>query len=483
MKLGQTSVVHFGSNIVASILGFAATVYIARMLGAEPLGIYHLSVGLVSWLAILGNVGISDAITKRVSEGTEQGEYVVAGTTIIVGMFVVTACGIFLLRGQVVDYVGYPVIGYLVLVLLAHLSNGLLNSLLVGFHLVHVSGALSPIRTGGRAVAQIALVAAGISTVGLFIGHLVGYFVGIAIAAYYVIKCVPTVSLPERRHFGRLTDFAKFSWLGGLQSQMFSYTDIVVLGFFVSSGLIGVYAVAWNIAHFLILFSGTLQTTLFPEMSSISASEEPQAVARIVEQSLAFGGLFIIPGLFGGLLLGNRILRIYGPEFPKGTAVLAVLIVANLFMGYQKQLLNALNAVDRPELAFRANAVFVGINLSLNVVFVYLYGWLGAAIATVGSVAISLLVAYHYVSGIISFGVPYREIANQGAAALVMTAVVYAGLTVENTYHLLGHNFATVLVLVTVGAAVYFVALLVLSTEFRTTVGRNLPMLDPYLPG
>jgi O-antigen/teichoic acid export membrane protein len=298
-----------------------------------------------------------------------------------------------------------------------------------------------------------------------------------------VIKCVPTVSLPERRHFDRLTDFAKFSWLGGLQSQMFSYTHIVVLGFFVSSGLIGVYAVAWNIAHFLILFSGTLQTTLFPEMSSISASEEPQAVARIVEQSLAFGGLFIIPGLFGGLLLGDRILRIYGPEFPKGTAVLAVLIVANLFMGYQKQLLNALNAVDRPELAFRANAVFVGINLSLNVVFVYLYGWLGAAIATVGSVAISLLVAYHYVSGIISFGVPYREIANQGPAALVMTAVVYAGLTVENTYHLLGHNFATVLVLVTGGAAVYFVALLVLSTEFRTTVGRNLPMLDPYLPG
>ncbi|AXG11130.1 oligosaccharide flippase family protein [Haloplanus rubicundus] len=483
MRLGQTSVVHFGSSIVSSVLGFAATVYIARMLGAEPLGIYHLSVGLVSWLAILGKVGISDAISKRVSEGVEREEYAAAGTAVVVAMFVVVAGGIVLFRGRVVDYVGYPVTGYIVLILLVVLLNSLINALLVGLHQVHVSGVLSPLRTGGRAVTQIALIAAGISTAGLFIGHAVGLLLGIVIGAYYVVRELPSVSLPERRHFERLGDFAKFSWLGGLQSQMFSYTDVVVLGFFVSSGLIGVYAVAWNVAQFLILFSGTIRTTLFPEMSAISAAEEPQAVARIVEQSLSFGGLLLIPGLFGGALLGERILRIYGPEFPKGTAVFTVLIVANLFMGYQNQLLNTLNAVDRPDLAFRVNGAFVGINLSLNVALVYLYGWLGAAAATAGSAAISLLVAYYYVSRLISFDVPWREIASQGAAALVMTAVVYAGLTVENTYDLLNHNFATVLVLVAAGATVYFVGLLGLSTEFRTTVRRNLPPLGPYLPG
>jgi O-antigen/teichoic acid export membrane protein len=224
-----------------------------------------------------------------------------------------------------------------------------------------------------------------------------------------------------------------------------------------------------------------VKSTLFPEISELSARRDPQAAADIVEQSLIYGGLFLVPGVLGGAILGERILRIYGPEFTQGAVVLFVLIVANLFMGYQNQLLNALNAIDRPELSFRVNAVFVGANLAANVVLVYLYGWLGAAVATAGSVAISLVLAYRYLSGIITFSFPVSEVARQWTAATVMAAVVYGGLTVENAYDLLNHNFATVLLLVGVGAGVYFAVLLALSAQFRTTVRNNVPPLEPYL--
>lgn len=476
MKLGQTSAVHFASSFLASVLGFASTVYIARILGAEPLGVYHLAIGLVSWLAIVGKVGFSRAISKRVSEGDEQGKYAVAGATVILGLFIIVAVGIALFRGWVDAYIGYPAAGYVILILLAVLLNGLVNSLLVGFHLVHVSGILSPIRTGGRALAQVTLIVAGASTTALFVGHILGFVAVIVIGSYFVLREAPSLERPDRKHFEGLVDFAKFSWLGNLQSRMFSYTDIVVLGFFVSSGLIGVYAVAWNISQFLILFSGTLRSTLFPEMSEISAQQDPQAVSRIVEQSLTFGGLFLIPGLFGGVLLGERILRIYGPEFPQGTVVLSILIVANLFMGYQNQLLNTLNAVDRPDLAFRVNVVFVAVNLVLNVILIYMYSWVGAAIATAISVAVSLALAYYHVDALINFKAPVGEIAKQWLASSVMAVVVYGGLWTERTYRVIGHNFAIVVLLVLLGASVYFVALIGISREFRRTVNRNLPV-------
>jgi len=83
MRLGQTSLIHFLSNLLASALGFLATLYIARLIGSEPLGIYNLVLGLVSWLAIAGKVGISGAISKRVSEGEDQGQYALAGVSII----------------------------------------------------------------------------------------------------------------------------------------------------------------------------------------------------------------------------------------------------------------------------------------------------------------------------------------------------------------------------------------------------------------
>ena len=481
MRLGKTSVVHFLSSLVASGAGFLATIYIARMLGAEPLGVYNLVVGLVSWLAIAGRVGISKAIIKRVSEGTEPGAYTMAGVSIIAALFLVLAAGIVLFRSQVVNYVGYPATGFIVLILLAVLLNGLINALLMGFHLVHVSGILSPIRTGGRAIAQIALVAVGASTMGLLLGHIIGFGIAIVIGAYYVFRNIPELSRPEQQHFESLANFAKFSWLGSLQSNMFSYTDVLILGVFVSSGLIGVYAVAWNIAEFLILFSSTLQSTLFPEMSAISAEEDPQAVARIVEQSLSFGGLFLIPGLLGGALLGERILRLYGPEFPKGSTILTLLIVANLFMGYQNQLLNALNAIDRPDLAFRVNIVFVGANIMLNLGLIYLYGWVGAAVATTASVVISLVFAYQNVNAIIDFDMPTGEIGRQWFAAVIMALLVYSGLYVENTYRLLEHNAIVLFVLVIAGAGMYFLTLLGISTEFRETVDRNLPVSLPFV--
>jgi len=481
MQLGQTSVIYYFSKLSASLLGFVATVYIARTLGPGPLGIYQTALGLAAWLAILGNIGISNAVMKRVSEGTDQGAYTAASAAIVFSLFVVVAAGILFFREQVAEYVEYPAAVFIVLFLLVSLVNRLIGSLLEGLHLVHLSGILSTVRTAGRAIAQIALIATGLGTVSLFVGHLVGYFAVIGIGTYFLVRQLPSFQRPKRRHFTRLTDFAKFSWLGSLQSRMFSYTDILVLGVFVSSGLIGVYAAAWNIAHFLILFSGTLRTTLFPEMSEISTQENPQAVSRIVEQSLTFGGLFLIPGLFGGLLLGERILRIYGPEFPQGAAVLTILIIANLFMGYQNQLLNTLNAIDRPDLAFRVNAVFVVANVALNVLLIYLYGWLGAAVATATSVAISLVLAYKHVDAIIDFKLPSGEIARQWLAGSVMAVAVYGGLLFENTYHIVGYNFVIVVILVALGAGVYFVVLLGLSTEFRETVDRNAPMDIPFV--
>lgn len=481
MQLGQTSVIFFLSRLLASFVGFFATLYIARTLGPDPLGIYNLAVGLVSWMAIAGKVGFSGAISKRVSEGDDQGTYAIAGASIILSLFLLLTIIVVIFEPYVNDYVGYPATLFIVAILFAVLANSITMSLLTGLHLVHVRGILSLVRISGRSIGQIILVAAGLSTAGLFIGHLAGFIAVIVIGGWIVVNNIGGLGRPTRKHYQSLVDFAKFSWLGNLQSRMFNYTDIIVLGFFVASGLIGVYAVAWNISQFLFLFSGALTSTLFPELSEVSSREDFQAVSNILEHSLTYGGLFLIPGLFGGVLLGERILRIYGPEFTQGTLILGILILANLFMGYQKQLLTTLNGIDRPDLAFRVNGVFVGSNLLLNVVLIYLYGWIGAAVATAGSVAFSLVLAYSHVNKILVFELPIYEIGKQWFSAIIMAIIVYGGLWLENTNRLLGHNVAIVLILVTIGACVYFVVLLGISGEFRDTVDRNLPFDLPLV--
>ena len=483
MRLGQTSVVYFLSRLLTSAIGFVATIYFARVLGADPLGIYYLVISVVAWLAIAGNIGVSGAITKRVSEGEDQEQFAIAGTSLVAGLFVLVAAGVFVFRPYVHQYIGQPVAGYVVLILFASLGWSLVSSLLSGVHLVHIKGILSPVKMGGQSLLQVAALAGGMGLAGLFLGHVAGILLVIGIGGLIVFRQFSELTLPRRHHYQKLFNYAKFSWLGGLESRMFNYTDIIVLGFFVSSGLIAVYSIAWNIAMFLIAFSGSISVTLFPEMSERSVEDDLGEVISLLEDAISYTGLILIPGLVGSLIIGERLLRIYGDEFTQGTAVLGLLILAALIRAYQKQFLNTLNAIDRPDLSFHVNALFVVANLFLNVILVYLYGWVGAAVATTLSVSISLLFGYYYLTSIHSFAVLYTEIGRQMLAALLMGAVVYGGLWIENTHRLIRHNFATVLILVGIGAGVYFFVLLGISAKFRRTVSDNLPTDVPLLAG
>jgi len=475
MRLGQTSVIHFGSKIFSSALGFVATIYIARLLGADALGIYSLGLTVVSWLGIVGNMGVSGAIRKRVSEDEEPGAYALAGVIVMSALFVVLGVSLVTFRQEVNEYVGFPAAGFLVLMVGASLGVNVVMSLLDGRHLVHISGLLSPVKTGGRAVLQIGALSLSLGIAGLFGGYIVGYLVVVLLGLIVVAQNIETVSRPTRHHFENLLSYAKYAWLGALRSRAFNWVDIAVLGFFVPQSFIGFYSASWNIAQFLILFGGSLSRTLFPEMSKISEEENSEAVSSLVDSALSYAGLILIPGLIGGTILGNRILRIYGPDFEQATAVLSILIIACLLQAYQAQLTNTLNAINRPELSFRVNAVFIVANVILNVILIYFHGWVGAAVATALSVAISLTVGYVTLSSIVHVSIPFGEIGRQWLAAGFMGIVIYTGLRVESTYLQIGHNLVIVLTLVLLGASVYFSALFAVSSRFRTTVMDNLP--------
>jgi O-antigen/teichoic acid export membrane protein len=472
MRLGQTSAIHFVSNILASATSFVAIIYFARVVGADILGQYYLVVALLAWLKIAGQLGVGTAVIKRLSESHEQAQYIAAGGILIATLFVAMAAGLFVFRNAVDQYIGAAVTQYILLLLFSTLFYSFFTSILQGRHLVHVAGMLVPLRIATRSLLQIGAVFAGLGLAGMLVGYAAGWFV-VALVALAVT--VPAVARPRKRHFVRLIEYAKYSWLGSVQSQTFNWIDVVVLGFFVPSGLIGIYSVAWSVAIFLLQFSHSISDTIFPEISQLTAEGKQEQISGLVNDASGYTGVILIPGFVGGALLAEPILRIYGDEFVEGAVVLIVLIAAVLVYSYQKPFLMTLNAIDRPDLAFRVNGLFVVSNVLLNVALVYLYGWIGAAVATGVSAAIGLLSAYLFLSNLLEFSIPYREIARQWIAAVVMGVVVYGGQWAEETYHILNHNFATVLLLVCLGAGIYFGTYFVISDAFQTTVKNNLP--------
>lgn len=210
-------------------------------------------------------------------------------------------------------------------------------------------------------------------------------------------------------------------------------------------------------------------------MSESAVAEDPEAVSDLLNTALSYAGLIMIPGLVGGTLIGERLLRIYGSEFTQAALVLSVLILATLLQSYQKQFTTTLNALDRPDIAFKINLVFILLNVGLNIVLIVVYGWAGAAVATALSVGISLFVAYRYMDSILEFTIPAGEIAKQWMASGLMACFVIVFMWINGRYITIESNLLFVLLTVSSGAALYFCSLLGLSGRFRTTVRDNLP--------
>lgn len=476
MRIGQTSVVVFGSQLLSSVFGFAATVYFARTLGAEVLGYYALVLVIAKWVKLAGDAGVANAVTKRMSEETAPGSIFTAGLIILAVFAGVCSISIIALQEVINNYVGTDVTTFVVAAVLVGLFASITNAALMGNHKVHISGLLSPVRIATRSVFQIALVFAGFGLSGMLFGYITS---GAVIGVISLVFLSVGINQPRFEHFKSLFDFAKFSWIGSLESRSFNDVDILVLGAFVSPTLVGVYSIAWNITGFIGTFGSSITKTTFPELSQADANQRNDRIASVITDSIAYNGLIGIPGLLGALIVGDRLLLIYGQEFTRGVAVLGLLILAMLLFDYKNQLVNALNATDRPDLSFRVNFTSIVTNLMLNVILVVTFGWVGAAVATVTSAFIGVAVAYWYLGRIVSFKLPLSEIIRQVAAGGIMAIVVVAAQSAVEASRISGYNAILLAILVCLGAAVYSVVLLSISERFRTTVRENIPTSIP----
>lgn len=467
-RTGRTTVVYFVSQVGTSLAGFLATFVIANQLGSTVLGEYSVVVALLFWLTIPANA-IGSALTKRISEEGMVDEYLGAGQALVLAFLVVVSAGVLLASDVVAGMVGHDVAGLFVLLVVANAFFSITVDALQGAKQVGRSGVLKTFEQITRTTFHVTVVLASAGFVWLVAGHAASMTIATAVGLL-MLRRLPSV--PRINHVRRLVEFARYSWLGSMTSRAFSWMDTIVMGAFAGYALfgpasvthsqIGIYEAAWSLASVLALLSVSIQQTLFPELSELSAASDYERVRHFVDEGLTFTGLFLIPGLFGAAVIGGDLLAIYRVEFAQGKWILVLLVGARLVSAYGSQLLGAINAVDRPDVAFRINLAFLAVNLVANVGLVALFGWYGAAAATGLSSLLLLVASAVLLSRLVGvLAVPYREIGYQVGAGVAMFAVV-VGLE-----RMLPSTTLAAVGLVGVGAAVYGAVLLGLSGRFR----------------
>jgi len=457
MNLAKSSIKIFLARLGGSVVGFLGTVYFARELGTTLFGTFTLFQALSQMLAVPADFGLQGAVVKRMSERENQSE--VLSTAILmlgVSLTLISAC-VILFRDLVNSYLGAQ--------LAVFVATGIVLNELSKFAQSVLKGEL---RVGETASLHFArqLTFNGLGATLLFTGAGVIGLVYALIASFVVVILLgvsmwkTSLGTPSFKTAQSLFNFSKFSAISYVDSYLYNWLDVTVIGLLLTQSQVGAYEIAWRVSAVVMLFSGAIETTILPQISDWSSEGEKAKIENILPDAITASLFLAIPAFFGALVLSREILYyVFTPGYATAWPVLTILLGGKLFEGADRIFKNVLSGMDRPDLRAVAVLASISLNLVLNFTLVWSLGLIGAAIATTVSFSVSTLIIIYYLSNVITIRFPYREVLSCILSATVMAIVLYI-----LQMHAQISSLPRVILFILLGAIIYLIIISISST-------------------
>lgn len=450
------------ANVTRSGLGFLGVVVFARLIGAGELGVYFLFLAVIGICSIAADFGINAAVKKRISEGEAGGEHLTAAILLKLG-FLVAVSGLALLFGEyLTEYVGANVVGLLILTLFVQQYAKLM--------VVTMHGEL---RVGETAHIEVVerVVWLGLGT--LFVSldpravALIHAYV-LAAASKLVLAWIrkdTTVGVPRVEHVRSVFDYSKFSVISSVGGYLYSWLDVLIIGYFLAPNFVGAYEVAWRLTSFVLLLSRSVSKTIFPQISEWSVENATEHISAVISRATLAALIFSVPAFFGVLVLSAELLGyLFGAEYVIASAALVILMFEKVFQSVHKVWGYSLQAIDRPDQAAVAATISIVVNVALNLALVPRFELVGAASATAASFLLNTALHAYYLKQSIPLRIEWYKTAWCVLASTLMFGVVYA-LSVAWPID----SLVRLLLFVAAGAVTYF-AIVPLYSPLRTDI-------------
>lgn len=394
-----------GGEALARVVGFVATIYIARVLGASSYGIIEFAAAIVLYASRVADGGIDLGLgVREIAAHPARLPKLVPPllsarlvlSVLLTGLL--SAIGIWLLpqpEGRV-----------LALYSLTLVAVG------AGTRWIHLglerARPVAVAQTLGQ-VLMVALVIAVVRVPADLVRVPMARVAGDLAAAMILLAALRGrgIRLTLQWDWSLLRPLLGRAWplvLSSLLGLIMYNSDLIFLRVFRSAAHVGYYAAAYALISFLANLGTAYSLSLLPTATRLGREADRQrrlldtATARVVAVGLplAIGGSF---------LAGPVIALVFGPAYQPAALALAILLWS-VPLGLLRDIpIVALMAVRREVLVLRLTAWAAGLNLILNLLLIPRYGILGAAGASVATEGVRWIVALAY-SGSMGFRFP-----------------------------------------------------------------------------
>ena len=409
-KIMKGAGIVFIGTIIGLLLGFVGRIILIRYTTQSEYGIYSLAFSILSICVVISTLGLSEGSTRYIAyfRGKGEGGNVRGVIYSSIKIALAASLSIAAICFFISDFISVGLFHTL------ELSTPLKIFSIAILFSVLISVFIAILRGFGRVDAKvyfqdilrpvlfilflIAVVLFDLHFIGVFYAYVLSIVVTCVVFTVYMVKKYTqsigtnSVGNPMTQ---KLLSFSIPLLAVSMLTMVMSWTDTLMLGYFKTPDVVGLYNAALPLAHLLTTVINSVGFLFIPIMSMLYSKNQMEEVGQSYAIStkwcfMATLPLFFIFFLFSGVVLN----LLFGSRYVGAAIVLQVLSLGFLFNSYFGFNYHTLIIIGKSKFLMLCFLISAIMNIALNTILIPTLGATGAAIATASSfVMVELLMA------------------------------------------------------------------------------------------
>ncbi|UFJ42508.1 flippase [Brevibacillus humidisoli] len=192
-------------------------------------------------------------------------------------------------------------------------------------------------------------------------------------------------------------------YLSSSMVLLMDWTDTLLLGVFTTPEIVGIYSIVLKLSLLTSFSFASINTILLPKFSELYWSGDVTRLQKLVGTSNRLLFWTSAPMLIGLAFFAESFLSLFGAEFVSGGLSLLILCAGQFISSMTGNVIALLNMTGHQRRARDTLLISAAVNILGNCLLIPIWGMTGAAVATSLSMGVRDLLATRYASRVFGF--------------------------------------------------------------------------------
>jgi len=380
------------SNVSVRLLSYIFRVAMGRLLSPYEYGVLNLALPLQFMIILLTSAGIAPSIAKYVSDTEGDRKRLGVLTTSVLyyyGLGAIFLGAVFFVFARPIGIFVFSDANAVLPLQLSALAMpfGIVVSVFTGIfqgrRKAHFMSGVLLFEQLLRVLFAVFLVVLGFGAAGAIAGSTLGFIIAIPFAFALFKTLNLKLGRPSYTVFKEVFWFSIPTSVTALSAFILAYADILLIGYFMSPGDVGIYSAASPASRLIFAFTMALYAVLIPTVSEAWVKDGKTAVKKYFKTALFGLAAVVLPATIFSILFSKQIVTmLFTATYLSAAPSFEILVIGAAFLSLFMINSGMFQGLGMPGTPMKILLIFATVDILMNLIFIPSYGIEGAAFAT-----------------------------------------------------------------------------------------------------